>query len=57
MKRMWTIIGVADVSQSFKWYQSLLVPAGDGSCCQATLKTDPLASLKTDPSVVDVWTV
>ena len=25
--------------------------------CQATLKTDPLASLKTDPSVVDVWTV
>ena len=24
MKRMWTIIGVADVSQSFKWYQRLL---------------------------------
>jgi len=24
MKRMWTIIGVADVSQSFRWYQSLL---------------------------------
>ena len=24
MKRLWTIIGVADVSQSFKWYQSLL---------------------------------
>src|SRR6476660_1722162 len=24
MKRMWTIIGVDDVSQSFKWYQSLL---------------------------------
>lgn len=24
MKRIWTIIGVADVSQSFKWYQSLL---------------------------------
>ena len=24
MKRTWTIIGVADVSQSFKWYQSLL---------------------------------
>jgi catechol 2,3-dioxygenase-like lactoylglutathione lyase family enzyme len=24
MKRMWTIIGVADVSQSLKWYQSLL---------------------------------
>jgi catechol 2,3-dioxygenase-like lactoylglutathione lyase family enzyme len=24
MKRMWTIIGVADVPQSFKWYQSLL---------------------------------
>jgi catechol 2,3-dioxygenase-like lactoylglutathione lyase family enzyme len=24
MKRMWTIIGVADVSQSFSWYQSLL---------------------------------
>ena len=25
MKRIWTIIGVADVSESFKWYQSLLV--------------------------------
>src|ERR1700732_3865228 len=24
MKRTWTIIGVADVSESFKWYQSLL---------------------------------
>src|SRR6202163_5031606 len=24
MKRAWTIIGVADVPQSFKWYQSLL---------------------------------
>ena len=24
MIRTWTIIGVADVSQSFKWYQSLL---------------------------------
>jgi catechol 2,3-dioxygenase-like lactoylglutathione lyase family enzyme len=24
MKRTWTLIGVADVSQSFKWYQSLL---------------------------------
>src|SRR5450755_1484620 len=24
MKRLWTIIGVADVSRSFKWYQSLL---------------------------------
>ena len=24
MKRLWTIIGVADVSASFKWYQSLL---------------------------------
>jgi catechol 2,3-dioxygenase-like lactoylglutathione lyase family enzyme len=24
MKRIWTIIGVADVSQSFKWYQTLL---------------------------------
>ena len=24
MKRTWTIIGVADVSRSFKWYQSLL---------------------------------
>src|SRR5215475_840356 len=24
MERMWTIIGVADVPQSFKWYQSLL---------------------------------
>jgi catechol 2,3-dioxygenase-like lactoylglutathione lyase family enzyme len=23
MKRTWTIIGVADVPQSFKWYQSL----------------------------------
>jgi hypothetical protein len=23
MKRTWTIIAVADVSQSFKWYQSL----------------------------------
>ena len=34
MKRAWTIIGVADVPQSFKWYQSLLglpetVPAHD----------------------------
>jgi catechol 2,3-dioxygenase-like lactoylglutathione lyase family enzyme len=24
MKRIWTIIGVADVAKSFKWYQSLL---------------------------------
>jgi catechol 2,3-dioxygenase-like lactoylglutathione lyase family enzyme len=24
MKRIWTIIGVADVSKSFEWYQSLL---------------------------------
>jgi catechol 2,3-dioxygenase-like lactoylglutathione lyase family enzyme len=24
MKRLWTIIGVADVPSSFKWYQSLL---------------------------------
>lgn len=24
MKRIWTIIGVADVPQSFRWYQSLL---------------------------------
>lgn len=24
MKRLWTIIGVADVPKSFKWYQSLL---------------------------------
>jgi catechol 2,3-dioxygenase-like lactoylglutathione lyase family enzyme len=24
MKRIWTIIGVADASRSFKWYQSLL---------------------------------
>jgi catechol 2,3-dioxygenase-like lactoylglutathione lyase family enzyme len=24
MKRTWTIIGVADVPQSFQWYQSLL---------------------------------
>ncbi len=24
MKRTWTIIGVADVPQSIKWYQSLL---------------------------------
>ncbi len=24
MKRIWTIIGVADVSASFRWYQSLL---------------------------------
>jgi catechol 2,3-dioxygenase-like lactoylglutathione lyase family enzyme len=34
MKRNWTIIGVANVPQSFKWYQSLLglretVPAHD----------------------------
>jgi hypothetical protein len=28
MKRMWTIIGVADVPRSFKWYQSLLAEAG-----------------------------
>jgi len=24
MKRLWTIIGVADVARSFRWYQSLL---------------------------------
>jgi catechol 2,3-dioxygenase-like lactoylglutathione lyase family enzyme len=24
MKRIWTIIGVADVPKSFRWYQSLL---------------------------------
>lgn len=34
MKRTWTIIGVANVNQSFRWYQSLLglpetVPAHD----------------------------
>ncbi len=34
MKRTWTIIGVANVSRSFKWYQALLclpatVPAHD----------------------------
>ncbi|QPF87824.1 VOC family protein [Bradyrhizobium genosp. L] len=34
MKRTWTIIGVADVPRSFRWYQSLLglpegVPAHD----------------------------
>jgi catechol 2,3-dioxygenase-like lactoylglutathione lyase family enzyme len=34
MKRTWTIIGVADVPKSFRWYQSLLglpetVPAHD----------------------------
>lgn len=23
MKRLWTVIGVADVARSFKWYQSL----------------------------------
>src|ERR1700736_4866304 len=28
MKRTWTIIGVADVSESFKWYKSLLVLRG-----------------------------
>lgn len=28
MRRMWTIIGVADVPASFKWYQTLLgIPA------------------------------
>jgi hypothetical protein len=26
MKRTWTIIGVADVPESFKWYQSLFGP-------------------------------
>jgi catechol 2,3-dioxygenase-like lactoylglutathione lyase family enzyme len=26
MKRIWTIIGVNDVSSSFKWYQSLFGP-------------------------------
>lgn len=24
MKRLWTILGVADVARSFRWYQSLL---------------------------------
>ena len=24
MKRLWTIIGVADVARSFRWYQFLL---------------------------------
>ncbi len=28
MKRTWTIIGVADVTRSFKWYQSTLVAPG-----------------------------
>ena len=36
MKRTWTIIGVADVARSFKWYQSLFgqpetPPAHDAS--------------------------
>lgn len=30
MKRTWTIIGVADVAQSFKWYQSLFGQAATG---------------------------
>ena len=33
MKRTWTIIGVADVPQSFEWYQSLL------ACRRRTLLT------------------
>jgi catechol 2,3-dioxygenase-like lactoylglutathione lyase family enzyme len=28
MKRTWTIIGVADVAHSFKWYQSLFGQSG-----------------------------
>src|SRR5689334_13548144 len=28
MKRLWTIIGVSDVSSSFKWYQSLFGQPG-----------------------------
>ena len=42
MKRTWTIIGVADVARSFKWYQSLfgqqeLTPAHDyfGQICDS----------------------
>ena len=42
MKRTWTIIGVADVARSFKWYQSLLgqqesTPAHDyfGQLCDS----------------------
>jgi catechol 2,3-dioxygenase-like lactoylglutathione lyase family enzyme len=42
MKRIWTIIGVADVARSFKWYQSLFgqpdtSPAHDyfGQICDA----------------------
>ncbi|OEZ57678.1 VOC family protein [Duganella sp. HH105] len=30
MKRTWTIIGVADVAQSFKWYQTLFGQAATG---------------------------
>lgn len=30
MKRTWTIIGVADVAVSFKWYQSLFGQSGGG---------------------------
>ena len=35
MKRIWTIVGVADVARSFKWYQALFgqsetTPAHDG---------------------------
>ncbi|HEY6231067.1 MAG TPA: VOC family protein [Pyrinomonadaceae bacterium] len=43
MRRTWTIIGVADVPRSFKWYQSLLglpetAPAHD--CFGQILDTD-----------------
>jgi catechol 2,3-dioxygenase-like lactoylglutathione lyase family enzyme len=30
MKRTWTIIGVADVTASYRWYQSLFGHADDG---------------------------
>jgi len=63
MKRTWTIIGVADVSQSFKWYQSLLglpetAPAHDyfmERSCFVFTSGGPRASLVDKSPLRQAW--
>jgi catechol 2,3-dioxygenase-like lactoylglutathione lyase family enzyme len=60
MKRTWTIIGVADVPESFKWYQSLLglpetapayddfgqIVGSDGTVCSVSTSGVPTSRLR-----------
>ncbi len=59
MKRTWTIIGVADMSQSFKWYQSLLGAHRSTSRPVRARSRNPSFQLFMGPSVArpDRWMV